>query len=186
MSGFYKADLIRLVNVAQAPVSLVIATSIFLHMLTSRYVPMYDRLRALTDEYRKDPRDHSRQSSIQQQIRLYEKRIKATQAASVWLNVAVVCFLGTVCASATTIIYPQNVPLRLAGLISMALGILLLLIAIAYELYEDRFSRAALRIELSEFPEIATGSPAGEPNRVSKRDRLISATTAGSSFGRRP
>jgi hypothetical protein len=110
MSGFYKADLIRLVNVAQAPVSLVIATSIFLHMLTSRYVPMYDRLRALTDEYRKDPRDHSRQNSIQQQIRLYEKRIKATQAASVWLNVAVVCFLGTVCASATTIIYPQNVP----------------------------------------------------------------------------
>src|ERR1700679_959434 len=103
MGALYKADFGKLVSVAQAPVSLVIATSIFLHMLTSRYVPLYDRLRALTDEYRNGPKSDARRKSIQRQLQLYVKRLKITQTASNALNLAVISYLGTVCISAASI-----------------------------------------------------------------------------------
>jgi hypothetical protein len=166
-AALFKSDIGKVVSVAQAPVSLVIATSIFLHMLTSRYVPMYDRLRALTDEYRRNPEKDSRRSSIRQQISVYDKRIKALQKASMWLNWAVVCFLGTVGASGASIVYPEVTVLPLAGIATMAGGLLLILGAVGCELYENRLSSLALRTELFEFPEFSDDqTKRASPNRT--------------------
>ena len=146
---------------------------------------MYDRLRALTEEYRDNPEKEARRSSIQRQIDLYQKRINATQTASKWLNVAVISFLGTVFATGSTVIYPNSFSLRLIGILSMVLGVLLLLSAIICELYEDQLSRKALRVELSEFPEIYNHRDSEATKSFPKNDSLISDTRAGFSLGRR-
>lgn len=153
-TAWLKADLGKLVAVASAPVSLVIAASIFLHMITSRFVPMLDRLRALTAEYRGEPQKDERRQSIKKQIALYTARTRLTQAASSLLNCAVCSFLVTVSASSAAVIYPDTLVLRLTGILSMAAGILLMVAAIFCELYEVHISRAALKAELSEFRDL--------------------------------
>jgi hypothetical protein len=152
--ALYKADIGKIVSVASAPVSLVIATSIFLHMLTSRYEAIYDRLRDLTDEYRKGAKDDQRRTSLREQISLYARRIRVTQAASRWLSIAVISFLVTVAASAFNIVYPSSFAVRLTGMFTLAFGIFLLTLSVVFELYEDHLTQTTLRTELSEFPEI--------------------------------
>jgi hypothetical protein len=148
------ADFGKLVSAAQAPVSLIIATSIFLHMLTSRYVPMIERFRRLTEEFRKLQGEGERYDSLRRQIELQAQRIRASHFASRCLSLGVISFVITLVASGASIIYPKVFWVRGIGLLSMGLGLVLLVMATCYELYQDSLSNTVLSIELSEFRDL--------------------------------
>src|SRR3954452_20931765 len=71
-----KLDLAKFVGAASAPVALIISTSIFLSNLTAKYVPMVSQLRSLTEEWRNDPEHEDRVASLDEQIGIYETRIR--------------------------------------------------------------------------------------------------------------
>jgi hypothetical protein len=120
-------------------------------MLTSRYIDMYARFHAFTDEYRKlGDGGAARKDSLRKQISLYRKRIALSRAASRWLNIAVITFILTVGCTCLAIAYPKIVIWPVAGFFTTWVGLGLLVLASIYELRENAMARHAIMAELSD------------------------------------
>ena len=140
---------------AGATVGLVIATSIFLQMLTTKFISIFERYRGLTGELRglKDD-DGQRRQSLREQITLYQRRSHYIRIASCILTYTEFAFLGTIILASLSVLWPDQVFLQVLGGITMAGGLIGIGVAAGLEISENRLSRAAIESELKDFSDL--------------------------------
>src|SRR5215218_1670923 len=100
-------DLAKLVGAATSPVALIIAASILLGNLTTRYNAASDRLRMFTGELRQEQNDDRRSKSVNHQAELFRRRINCILRAMNWNFSSVVCFILTVVLTAISVVFPE-------------------------------------------------------------------------------
>jgi len=130
-----------------APVGLITTTAILLSGYTSKYSSISDQMRGLATEYRTGASIAARHKNIQEQLRLYHRRITAMWAASTLLSLALLSFVATVLvvlfSTKATHLGPVGVGTLLVGLVFVAA-------AIGLELYEISLARLTVAGELSD------------------------------------
>src|SRR3954447_5804691 len=82
-----------LLSAAGATIGIIIAGTIFLQFLSSKYTELSGRYRELATEYRGAEREKPRHAPLRTQIQVYRRRLVLLNRAS-WLGaVALLCFL---------------------------------------------------------------------------------------------
>jgi ABC-type siderophore export system fused ATPase/permease subunit len=141
------SDPLRIVTAAVAPVVMVSATAVLISGVNSRYISISDRVRTLTHEYRGDGIDAVRKMNIQQQVVIFQYRMKLVSWASRLLYAAVACFIAVallICLSTLrqTLTY-VTFPLFVGGVALAGVAILL-------QLLEIQASHKTIDLEASE------------------------------------
>lgn len=153
-------ELKDMASTAGATVGLVIATSIFLQLLTTKYIAIYDKYRVLTGEYRAGNPADPRRASLREQIAIYHKRCHRIRRASSWLIYGEFSFLGTILFACLTIVFPQVGFIKVAGACTMMVGLIAVGVGAAYELSENEISNLEVESELSDLPDLEKPDPA--------------------------
>jgi len=141
-------DLAKFVGAASAPVALIISTSIFLSNLTAKYVPMVSQLRSLTEEWRSDPEHQDRVASLDEQIGIYEARIRWVLRAVHSLTLSILSFINTVAFTSISMFFPNQPIFVGVTVASMFVGLTLLAVAVIIEMWENHLTKGLLRSEL--------------------------------------
>jgi Protein of unknown function (DUF2721) len=143
-----KLDLAKFVGAASAPVALIISTSIFLSNLTAKYIPVFSRLRTMTEELRNDPEHPDRVESLHEQIDVYQVRVRWLRRASFYLMLAIICFINTVAFTSISMFFPEQPTYMIVTIGSMFGGLALLGLAVLIEMWENHLAKGALTSEL--------------------------------------
>ncbi len=169
-------DIAKFVGAASAPVTLIIATVLFLANLTTRWWAVSGLFHQLTGEYRAMGPDHgsTRSDKVRLQVGYYTRRLKLLQWATTVLTVAILFFILTVLFTGLNILVPRNPTLMVLTIFYCVAGLLLLSVAVSMELIQNNMGRRATELEMEEFPELAD---AGRQSSLEARDRSRSATT---------
>lgn len=134
-----------------APVGLITTTAILLSGYTSKYSSISDQLRGLTSEYRAEATHALRRENLQEQLRLFHRRITAMWAASTLLSLALLSFVATVLA---VLFSSRAAHLGPVGIGTLLVGLIFVGVAVGLELYEISLARLTVAGELSDiFPE---------------------------------
>lgn len=138
-------DPVKVVTTAVAPVVMISATAILIGGISSKHQSLSDRLRQLTAEYRNPQTSSDRRLNLQAQMQLFQRRIRYVSRAHISLFCATACFISMVLVLAFT--------QRLSTLISWTLpsfllGVVLLLLAVVYEILELLLAGRTLRLEV--------------------------------------
>jgi hypothetical protein len=139
------ADPMQVLAAALAPVVLVSATAILISGVNSRYISIADRIRSLAQEFRSNATAPSRRSAICDEMRIFSARIRLVAWAVRTLYAAVGCFIAMVLMISVTL---WRQMLAAASLPLFALGVLLMLAAIFFELYELYLSNRTISLEI--------------------------------------
>jgi len=95
-----------LISSAGATIGVIIAGTIFLQFLSTKYTELFGRYSEMTSEYRGVTGDHVRHRPLQTQIQVYRSRLVFLNRAS-WLGaVALLCLILTVLAGGFSMVYP--------------------------------------------------------------------------------
>lgn len=152
-----KFDLAKLVGAASAPVALIIATCIYLGNLLNQYNTYFTQIKTLAQELRENPDQKERADSLREQLKLYEQRICGSMRAGFWLNIAILCFIGTVLFTGVAMLFPGNIPIMLFTTGLMFVGLVIVAYAIGIEVWSNRVAKPAIDTDLS------VGTPNYEP-----------------------
>jgi hypothetical protein len=129
--------------------------------MSTKYNTLFQQIRALTTESREGSAKGDRGDSLQKQLRLYEQRITGTMRCTFWLNIAIVCFVSTMFLTRLSVLVPVMV--LTAGL--MAAGLIIVVVAIAGEMWSNRLAAPTL------YSELTAGTPEYEPVNASAAQR---------------
>jgi multidrug efflux pump subunit AcrB len=168
-------DLPKLAGVAGSAVGLIIATAIFLSWVTARYVPTFDRYRALTAELRGYKDRNRRHEALLEQIRDSRRRLTLMSRASCLLCWVMVCAIVTIGAASVAVVFPpkerltygESIALEavsVAGVAAVAAALTLDVIAVLFLVRENRIDRHSIAAEVQDIDEVSGGEPGG-PNR---------------------
>lgn len=144
-----------LLSSAGATIGVIIAGTIFLQFLSTKYTELAGRLRELAGEYRGMPGEQGRHGPLRAQIQQYRTRLVLLSRAS-WLGaVALLCFLLAVLAGGLSMVYPPVRTIRTVGTLGLFLGLLLMTAAVALELVESIMARKEIGEEVADLDEEA-------------------------------
>ncbi|WP_435018072.1 DUF2721 domain-containing protein [Tundrisphaera sp. TA3] len=144
-----------LLSSAGATIGVIIAGTIFLQFLSTKFTELGGRYRDLTREYRGVDGEHIRHGPLQSQIRNYRQRLILLNRAS-WLGaVALLCFLAAVLAGGLSLAYPPVRAFKAVGTAGLALGLLLVAAAVTLELAESIMARKEILDEISDLDDDA-------------------------------
>lgn len=126
---------LRIVTSAVTPVVMVSATAILISGVNGRYIAVSDRVRNLTREYREQNPDADRRKVIQDQIRIFLRRIRLLSwavrllflGAGFFISVALLISVSTWNQSLADI----TLPIFLIGLAMVASAIVLVFIELS-------------------------------------------------------
>jgi hypothetical protein len=138
---------LSIIALAVTPAVMISATAILIGTVSAKHAAMADRLRSLMAEYRMPDVTAQRRRNIEEQCRLFQRRLKMTTNAHLSLYLAAAFFVLMVLAigissSASTsqlILYP----LFLAGTLSLGYGVVL-------EVMELRLADRTLELEVAD------------------------------------
>ncbi len=156
-------DLAKLVGAASAPVALIISTCIYLGNMITRYNVLYQQITDFSEELRGKVEPPERAKSIQDQLRLSERRMDGTMKCTFWLNVAIICFVFTVLFTGLSMLAPKNMVFIAITAGVMAIGLLIVAYSILIELWYGRLAKPTLDTELT------SGTPQYEPEIAGRR-----------------
>ena len=148
-------ELKDIVDTAGATVGLVIATSIFMQLLTTKAIALFDRYRELTMEYRSTQEKPQRNENLRAQIGLYRRRCHLIQMALASLAYAEFIFLATILLSSASLIFKQATWLKIAGSLCMLAGLLAIGLGVLFELKENFRGRDAIESETADLSEFS-------------------------------
>lgn len=155
INPFQVEDPLRVVTAAVTPVVMISASAILISGINSKHQALSDRVRGLAAEFRETDTSMVRKENILDQIRLFRRRLRYVAIAHISLYCATACFVAMVMVISFTI--------RVSTLVAATLpffmaGVVLLLIAVGFEIRELRMSNETMRLELSD---IKTGEGSG-------------------------
>lgn len=132
---------------AVSPVVLVSATAILISGINSRYMAIADKVRSLSQEFRRTDTLPGRRSSIAAQLLIFNRRVNLVAWSVRALYAAVVCFISMAMLIGAT---SWRKTLETTTLPLFAVGIFLILTAIILELVELQLSNRTLALEVSD------------------------------------
>src|SRR5688500_7549329 len=95
-----------LLSSAGATIGVIIAGTIFLQFMSTKYLELSSRYRELTKEYRGKAAEEPRHDPLRTQIRIYRCRLRLINRAS-WLGaLALLSFLSAVLSGGLSMAYP--------------------------------------------------------------------------------
>lgn len=142
---------------AGATIGVIIAGTIFLQYLSTRYADLGSRYRDLTGEYRGRREDEPRHGSLQPQIRLYRRRLKLMNRATELAAVALLCFLVAVLAGGLSILNPPFRLFKVIGTAGVFGGLVLTAGAVSIQLWETMLARHELGDEIADLDDQIRG-----------------------------
>lgn len=146
-----------LLSSAGATIGVIIAGTIFLQFISTKYTELSARLRELTGEYRGVDIKHNRHDPLRSQIRVFRRRLILLNRASCLAAIALLCFLAAVLAGGLSLIYPPIRAIKAVGSFGLFLGLLLIAAAVTLELVESWMSRKEIGHEVADLDEEARG-----------------------------
>jgi hypothetical protein len=138
---------LEVLTAAVTPVVLVSATAILISGINSRYISIADRLRALAHEYREASVSETRRAAIVREIVAFEHRMHLISRAVRLLNGAVAAFIVDALIISATLWRDM---LAVATLPLFLTGIILILVALTFQLLELHSSDRTITYELSD------------------------------------
>lgn len=138
---------LQIVAAAVTPVVMVSATAILISGVNSRYISISDRVRALMKEYRDMTVGDERRVVIRSELKIFERRVELISWAIRILYVAAACFVTVALLISATlwrdILIAATLPLFLSGII-------LIMVAIVFQLMELQASNRTIFLEMAE------------------------------------
>ena len=151
----------ELLGAAGATIGVIIAGTIFLQFLSTKYTDLSARYCEMAHEYRGVAGDHNRHAPLRSKIVGYRRRLVLLNRAS-WLGaIALLCFLVAVMAGGLSLMYPPVRPIKYVGTIGLGLGLVLNAAAVGLELAESIMARTEIWDEISDLDD--------EVRRISRR-----------------
>jgi len=144
-------------GIAGATIGIIIAGSVFLQCLITRYTAIFDRYRALTGEHRENHASDSRRSSLLKQISTYRRQIRHLNTASMCVAASLFLFVFTVATASLSVIFPKAMPLRTIGTLSLMGGLLLIglsTVLVAVQAYLERMLIGKEVEDISDVPSL--------------------------------
>ena len=148
--------LTELLGSAGATIGVIIAGTIFLQFLSSKYVELFGRYRDLTREYRGGA-GGPRHGLLQNQIHVYRRRLWLLNRASWLAAVALLCFLVSVLLGGFSMVWPHVVAIKWTGAVGLFSGLALTAAGVALELYESVQARGEIGEEAGDLDSPAKG-----------------------------
>lgn len=140
-------DAMQVLAAAVTPIVLVSATAILISGSNSRYISISDRMRALAHEYRDPNCMEQRRITISREMLTFQYRIHLVSWAVRSLYTAVGAFITDALIISATL---WRHVLAAATLPFFLLGILLIVLAIVYQLLEIQSSNRTISLEISD------------------------------------
>ena len=148
--------LTELVGAAGATIGVIIAGTIFLQFVTTKYIELYKRYVELAAEYRGVAGEHTRHDPLREQIKGYRRRLVLLNRASCLAAIALLSFLVAVASGGLSLIYPPVRAIKAVGTAGLGAGILLIAAAVTLELIESYKARAEIWHEIRDLDEETT------------------------------
>jgi hypothetical protein len=142
--------LTELLSSAGATIGVIIAGTIFLQFMSTKYSELCSRYRELAGEYRGRQPNEPRHVPLQSEIRLYRRRLRLMNRASGLAAMALMCFLVAVLAGGMSMLYPSLRLYKFIGTAGLFLGLILIAGAVSHELAEIILSRHELGDEIAD------------------------------------
>ncbi len=142
-----------LLSSAGATIGVIIAGTIFLQFLSTKYTELAGRLREITSEYRGVGDNHGRHAPLQSQIKGYRRRLGLLNWASCLGAVALLCFLVAVLAGGLSLAFPPVRTIKAVGTVGLLVGLLLMAAAVTLELVESILARQEIWDEICDLDE---------------------------------
>lgn len=139
-----------LLSSAGATIGVIIAGTIFLQFLSSKFTELGERYRELTQEYRGVSGEQTRHKPLRTQIRNYRHRLVLLNRASWLAAVALLCFLAAVLAGGLSLAFPPIRAFKVVGTAGLGAGLVLVAVAVALELCESVAARREILEEISD------------------------------------
>jgi len=147
-----QVDLSKVVGTATATAALVIASAIFLGNETGQAAATGGRLNELARELRETQPDPARRQYLRIQLRTLERRTRVIRLAMRATLSAMLTFVVAIFVASASTAFPRFQALQLLGAITLALGLLLLMIGILLELFESALTGAEQQAEIADLP----------------------------------
>lgn len=142
-----------LLSTAGATIGIIIAGTIFLQFVNTKYLELSGRYRELAVEYRGVPGEHGRHGPLRTLIQRYRKRLVLLNRASWLAAIAMLCFLGAVLIGGLSMLYPPVEMLKAAGTFGLMVGLLLIGVAVSFVLSESIQARTEIGEEIADLDE---------------------------------
>jgi uncharacterized membrane protein YraQ (UPF0718 family) len=146
-----------LLSAAGATIGVIIAGTIFLQFLSTKYTELSSRYREMALEYRGRRQDEPRHGPLQGELRLYRRRLRLMHLASCLAAIAQMCFLAAVLAGGLSMLYPPQRAFKFLGTAGLFSGLLMMAAAVAIEFVEILLSRSELAHETADLDDLARG-----------------------------
>jgi hypothetical protein len=147
--------LTELLGSAGATIGIIIAGTIFLQFVNTKYIELAGRYREMTGEYRGVPGEHGRHAPLRSQIQVYRRRLLLL-SRSLWIAaVALLCLLLAALSGGLSMIFPPVVLIRNVGTIALLAGLLLIGVAVAIDLAESILARKEIDYEIADLDDEA-------------------------------
>jgi hypothetical protein len=157
--GVSDYKLTDMLSSAGATIGIIIAGTIFLQFLSTKYMDLGGRYRALTQEYRGGNAGESRHGLLQQQIRRYRCRLRLIDWASWLAAVSLMCFVLAVIAGGFSMAYPHLHHCKWFGTGGLLIGLTSMGVAVFLELVESVLARHELSEEIGDLDDAARNGP---------------------------
>ncbi len=138
-----------LLSSAGSTIGIIIAGTIFLNFLSSKYTELSGRYREFAGEYRGGSAEN-RHDPLRRQIGAYRQRLRLLLRASWMAAVALLSFLLAGLAGALSVVYPPVRAIKVVGTAGLLAGLLLMAAAVALELVESIMTRKELWYEIAD------------------------------------
>jgi hypothetical protein len=169
----FEEDMQYIQNIAStigATIGLVIACSIFLQMITTKFIAVFDRYRALTGEYRDQGPAGKRKESLEKQIDIYYRRCHKLRLASDFVTYSEFAFVATIIFSGLGTALPNSLTIKILASATLLLGLAGLTISAWLEASENNLNKYIIDTELHDFPQLpANVSSAADERAFSRR-----------------
>lgn len=156
--GVSEYKLSDLLSSAGATIGIIIAGTIFLQFLSTKYTELIGQLRVIASEYRGKPDDQPRHGPLQGQIRLYRRRLVLLNWAATLGAVALLSLLAAVLAGACSMVYPSLRAIKTVGTVGLVVGLIIITAAVALELAETIMARKEIFEEIADLDDQARHS----------------------------
>lgn len=149
-------DALQVLTAAVTPVVLVSATAILISGSNARYISISDRMRALAHEFRDPNCIEPRRATISREMLTFHHRIQLVSWAVRALYAAVGAFVTDALLISATL-WRQMV--ATATLPLFLLGILLILLALVFQMMELQSSNRTMSLEIRDIAKMGRGNP---------------------------
>ncbi len=147
--------LTELLGSAGATIGIIIAGTIFLQFVNTKYLELAGRYREMTGEYRGVPGEHGRHAPLRSQIQVYRRRLRLLNRSLGLAASALLCLLSAALCGGLSLIFPPVMLIRNAGTFALFAGLVLIGVAVAIDLWESLLARKEIEYEIADLDDEA-------------------------------